>query len=231
MMFGQAATSGLYYYPRDQEPYQGGNAQFYKDFHQILIDNNIKPCENKDEVYYLKVLINEDASIKYVKDNSNKELGEKNKCAYDLGLQVVKHMDKWNPAMVDGVKKQAVVGFYLKPNDLFENYKEGYMPEINPASFQDPKGGVNSFRAEVAKRIDLSGFEWKSGFKLVVVFVVERDGTLNDVKLEQSSGVKEFDERIIEGIKSIKKKWTPAKIGGVTVRYRYSLPLSFSPPN
>jgi hypothetical protein len=102
--FGQTATSSLYYYPPDQQPYQGGNVQFFKDFHQILIDNNLKPCENKNEVYYLKVLINEDASVKYVKDTSNKESAEENKCSYELGLQVIKHMNKWNSAVVDGVK-------------------------------------------------------------------------------------------------------------------------------
>jgi hypothetical protein len=58
----------------------------------------------KNEVYYLKVLINEDASVKYVKDTSNKESAEENKCSYELGLQVIKHMNKWNSAVVDGVK-------------------------------------------------------------------------------------------------------------------------------
>ncbi len=230
-IFGQTEASDLHYYPHHQQPYQGGDAQFYRDFHQILIDNNLTPCENKDEVYYLRVLINEDASIKYVKDDTNKELAEKNKCAYNLGYQVIKYMDKWNPAMIDGVKKKAVAGFFIKPSDLFENNEENYAPQEKPALFENRTDGISRFRDEVVKRINLNGFQWKEGFKLVIMFVVDRDGTISDVKFEQSSGVPEFDERIIKGIKNIKKKWNPATIGGIPVKYRFRLPLAFSAPN
>lgn len=61
-----------------------------------------------------------------------------------------------------------------------------------------------------------------------MMFVVDTDGTIADVKFEQSSGVPEFDERIVRGIKSIKKKWKPATIGGIPVKYRFRLPLAFS---
>lgn len=128
------------------------------------------------------------------------------------------------------LKKKAVSSFFIFPDALFENYKEAYVPEVYPASFESLPGGINKFREEVAKRIDLRGFEWKSVFKLVVIFVVERDGRINDIKLEQSSGIEEFDNRIIEGIKSVRKKWTPGKINGVPVRYRFRLPLNFGPP-
>jgi len=37
-------------------------------------------------------------------------------------------------------------------------------------------GGVNSFRAEVAKQVDLSDFVWNEPFKLVVTFVVSKEG-------------------------------------------------------
>lgn len=227
-IFGQTAASNLYYYPHDQQPYQGGDVQFYRDFHQILVENNIKPCENKDEIYYLRVLINEDASVKYVKDDTNKELAEKNKCTYDLGYQVIKHMDKWNPATIDGVKKQAVAGFIIKPNDLFGNDEENYAPKEEPALFENRSDGINRFRSEVVKKIDLNGFQWKEGFKLVMMFVIDTDGTISDIKFEQSSGVPEFDARIVKGIKSIKKKWKPATIGGIPVKYRFRLPLAFN---
>ncbi|WP_326981681.1 energy transducer TonB [Chryseobacterium sp. MYb264] len=228
-MFGQQVASEYYHYPHLQNPYGDGEVQFYKDFHQVLIDKNLKPCDNKDEVFYLKVLIGEDATVKYVKDDTNKELAEKNKCAYNLGLQVLRYMNKWNPAEIDGGKKKAVAGFFVLPNDLFENYKEGYIPQANPALFENLPGGINQFRKEVGKKINLDGFQWKEAFKLVAIFVVKADGTIGDVSLEQSSGVKDFDDRIIRGIKSIKKKWNPATVGGVPVNYRFRLPLNFGP--
>lgn len=229
-LFGQVISSELYIYPKGQEAYTGGEVQFYKDFHQILIDKKLKPCENKSEFYYLKVLVNENSTVNYVKEETDTEMETKNKCAHDLSLEVLEHMDRWNPVIVDGVKKKAVSSFFIFPDALFENYKEAYVPEVYPASFESLPGGINKFREEVARRIDLRGFEWKSAFKLVVIFVVERDGRINDIKLEQSSGIEEFDNRIIEGIKSVRKKWTPGKINGVPVRYRFRLPLNFGPP-
>lgn len=228
-VFGQGTASEFYYYPHNQQPYKGGETQFYKDFHQILIDKNLKPCDQKSEIFYLKVLITENASIKYVKDDTNKDLAEKNKCAYDLGLQVVRYMDKWNPAIIDGVAKPAVAGFFINPNDLFENYQEGYTPKEEPALFENRSDGISRFRNEVVKKINLTGFQWKNSFKLVTMFVVKADGTIDEVKLEQSSGIQEFDERIIRGIKAIKKKWKPATVGGIPVNYRFRLPLNFGP--
>lgn len=228
-LFCQTTASEYYVYPREQDAYIGGQEQFYKDFHQILIDKKLKPCENKNEVYYMKILVNEDASIKYVKDHTNTEMAAKNKCAYDLGLHVAGYLKKWNPVVIDGIKKQAVAGFFIIPDALFENYKEGYIPQADPASFQNMPDGINKFRGEVVKRIDLTGYKWDKGFQLVVDFVVNAEGNISDIHLEQSSGVKEFDNRIIDGIKSIRKKWSPAKVGGIPVSYRFRLPLSFGP--
>jgi outer membrane biosynthesis protein TonB len=53
---------------------------------------------------------------------------------------------------------------------------------------------------------------------------------LIDLQLVESSGNSEFDERILDGIKRIRKKWTPARINNEPVNYRFSLPLSFSMP-
>lgn len=228
-VFGQTVHSQYFFYPKGQDSYEGGEKQFYKDFHQIVIDKKLKPCENKAEVYYLKVIVKEDGSVKYLKDDSNSEMALKNKCTYDLGLEVLRYMDKWKPAIIEGEKKSAVASFFIVPNDLFENYKEGYIPQSDAASFENMPGGISKFREEVVRRIDIDGFDWKNGFKLVVNFTVNTEGNIQDIKLEQSSGLKEFDKRIINGIKSIKKKWSPAKVGGVPVNYRFRLPINFGP--
>lgn len=219
------------FYPKDQFPYEGGEIQFYKDFHDILIANNLKPCEDKHESYNMKVIISETGSVKYLKDDSNNEMAEKNKCAYDLGLKVASKMTKWKPLIVDGEKKQAIGSFYIIPNDLFDNYKEGYFIDEKMAMFDGLSGGgINEFRKEVVKRINLTGYKWNQAFKMQIVFVVNRQGEMEDFKVMQSSGLPEFDQRVISGIKNVqkKKKWTPATINGEPVRYRFKLPLSFS---
>jgi len=226
----QTTQALLEYYPRDQESYEGGVKQFYKDFHEILVDKKLKPCENKNELYLLKVIVNEDGSIKYLRDDTNSEMAEKNKCAYDLGLQVLKHMDKWKPAVIDGEKKQGVAAYYLFPDALFENYKEGYFVEAEPALLEGLPGGINKFRSEVVKKINLSGFQWKQSFKMVAFFTVNTEGVIENIKLENSSGVPEFDKRIINGIKNVKKKWSPATVHGIPVKYKFKLPLNFGDP-
>ncbi|SHM13228.1 TonB family C-terminal domain-containing protein [Chryseobacterium polytrichastri] len=228
-VFGQKVHSQYFFYPKEQDSYEGGEKQFYKDFHQIIIDKNLKPCENKAEVYYLKVIVKEDGSVKYLKDDSNSEMALKNKCTYDLGLEVLKYMDKWKSAIIEGEKKPAVASFFIVPDDLFDHYKEGYIPQYDAASFESMPDGISKFREEVVRRIDIDGFNWSNGFKLVVNFTVNTEGKIQDVTLEESSGVKEFDNRVIDGIKRIKKKWSPAKVGGVPVNYRFKLPLNFRP--
>ena len=64
-------------YPRGQYPYQGGEAAFCKDFHEIVTKNGFQPCENKEEIYNLKVIIPESGPIKYLKDETNKDAAEK----------------------------------------------------------------------------------------------------------------------------------------------------------
>lgn len=229
-LFGQVAHSELLYYPPGYDAYEGGDVQFYKDFHQILMDKNLKPCENKNEIYLIKVIVDENATIKYLRDDSNIEMADKNKCTYNLGLEVLKDMHKWKTAVIDGEKKPRVTSFYIIPNSLFENYKEGYFPDnINSmALFEgNPSGGIMKFREEVVKKIDVSGFQWKNSFKLIINFTVNEEGNISNVQLEESSGSKDFDNRIISGIKRIKKKWTPARIDGIPISYRFKLPLSF----
>lgn len=228
-VFGQAIHSQYFFHPNGQDSYEGGEEQFYKDFHQIVIDKKLKPCENKNEIYYLKVIVKEDGSVKYLKDDSNSEMALKNKCTYDLGLEVLHYMDKWKPAIIEGEKKSAVASFFIVPDALFENYKDGYIPQADAASFENVPDGISKFREEVVRRIDIDGFNWNNGFKLVVMFTVNTEGKIQDIQLEQSSGLKAFDNRIIDGIKSIKKKWSPAKIGGVPVNYRFRLPINFGP--
>lgn len=222
-------------YPKDQNSYEGGDVQFYKDFHQIVTDKSLKPCDNKKEFFTLKLVVYEDATVKYVKDESNNELITKNKCAFDLSLEVLKHMDHWKPAVFDGIKKPAVTRFIIFPDALFAGYKEGYLPQnfIEETVFGKEEGlpgGINNFRNEVVRHVDLRGFEWNQPFRLVVVFVVNKEGKIDQLALEESSGNAEFDERILEGIKSIRKKWSPARIHGEPVDYRFRLPLSFSAP-
>jgi protein TonB len=85
--------------------------------------------------------------------------------------------------------------------------------------------GINSFRSKVQNGFDTGVMEGDEGkVTTEVTFVVERDGSITDVKAKGSNP--DFNEEASRTIKSIKNKWTPAKINGKAVRYRFRLPLT-----
>lgn len=86
-------------------------------------------------------------------------------------------------------------------------------------------GGINSFRSKVNSSFDTSAMDGDEGtVKTEVTFVVERDGSITDVKASGSN--KDFNAEAIRTVKSIKNKWAPAKINGQAVRYRFRMPLT-----
>ena len=86
-------------------------------------------------------------------------------------------------------------------------------------------GGINSFRSKVNSSFDTSVMYGDEGtVKTEVTFVVERDGSITDVKANGSN--KDFNAEAIRTVKSIKNKWAPAKINGQSVRYRFRMPLT-----
>lgn len=87
-------------------------------------------------------------------------------------------------------------------------------------------GGINAFRNKVQSNFDGSAIDDEGNQKAEITFIVERDGTLTDVKATGSN--KYFNDEAIRTVKSIKNKWTPAKVNGQTVRYRYKLPITMA---
>ena len=213
-------------YPAGQTDYIGGNVQFYKDFHQVLIDKKMQPCENKNEAFSFRIVVYPDKKIKYVKSEDSESL-EKNKCAFELTKEVAKYLTGWNPAIVDGNKVAAVTSFWIIPHELFQELPQGYDP-INDMEMATYEGGINNFRKKVFQSIDLSRFTFTGTFRLEVTFIVETDGKMSDVQLAQSTGLKAFDDMVIKSISQIRNKWTPGSIHGIPVRYRFRLPLAFT---
>lgn len=86
-------------------------------------------------------------------------------------------------------------------------------------------GGINAFRSKVNSNFDTSVMSGDEGVvKSEVTFVVERDGSITDVKATGSNST--MNAEAVRTVKSIKNKWAPAKINGQAVRYRYRLPLT-----
>ena len=88
-------------------------------------------------------------------------------------------------------------------------------------------GSLNSFRNKIGENFDNSAMEGGEGtLKTTVTFIVERDGTISDVKASGSNS--DFNSEAVRTVKSIKTKWVPAKINGQPVRQRFRLPLTMN---
>ncbi len=86
-------------------------------------------------------------------------------------------------------------------------------------------GGLGSFRKYVGENIDSSNMEGEGQLTVKLRFIVERDGSVSDVKVMQKSGNSEFDSEAVSVVKR-QKKWKPAKLNGESVRSYFSIPIT-----
>ncbi|WP_395058354.1 energy transducer TonB [Flavobacterium sp.] len=85
-------------------------------------------------------------------------------------------------------------------------------------------GGINEFLKTVGKKFVTPELEEEKTIKILVYFVVERDGTLSNITVPNNPGFG-LDTEAIRVLKSIKTKWEPGIYKGIPVRTSYSLPI------
>ena len=213
-------------YPKNQTPYIGGYEAFYKEVHEIALQKSLKPCENKDEFYQLKLLINADKSVSFIKDHNTQNI-ENNKCDYNLAREAAQYLKGWNAATGDGFPQAAVASFLIFPDDLFENYQENYSPNFRMPIYGNYKGnGQEEFRKGIVNRIDLRRFDWNDKFDVIFEFIITKDNKLENIVMIKSSSMVEFDKQVVFGIKSTAKRWKAATVNGIPVDCKYLLRLN-----
>jgi len=151
--------------PRDQHSYLGAYPEFFKDFHKILIDKNLKPCDNKKELTFVPIIIKSENSAEVLEMDSLKS--EKHKCSTELTKEVIKYLDKWMPAKIDGKETPAIKRIPIYPDDLFEKYKEGY--SFVEVDYEKSNFDIEELRKKVVKKINLDNFGYKGSGKLTVI--------------------------------------------------------------
>lgn len=89
-------------------------------------------------------------------------------------------------------------------------------------------GGMNALRKFLGENFDTGLFDGGEGkLTATLKFVVERDGSVSDVKVVQKSGNSDFDNEAARVVKRL-KKWTPGKLNGQPVRSYYSVPFTMN---
>ena len=89
----------------------------------------------------------------------------------------------------------------------------------------DFPGGVDKFRNFIARNFAMPEDDDFPGGKVFVSFVVEKDGSLTDIKVIRDAGYGTGKEAI-RVIKSSNVKWNPGEQNGRKVRMFFTLPIS-----
>ncbi|WP_447951089.1 energy transducer TonB [Chryseobacterium koreense] len=86
-------------------------------------------------------------------------------------------------------------------------------------------GGINAFRNKVVSSFDTSAMDGTGEVvKTTVTFIVEKDGTISDVKASGPNAT--FNREAEKTIRSVRGKWIPAKLGGENVRSYFKFPVT-----
>lgn len=85
--------------------------------------------------------------------------------------------------------------------------------------------GIEGFRNGMIQNFDATNFDGVDNImKTTITFIVEKDGSISDIKADGAN--KDFNQQAIIALKSIRGKWTPAKLKGETVRSYFTFPIS-----
>lgn len=85
-------------------------------------------------------------------------------------------------------------------------------------------GGMNNFYQYVATNFKNSDFDSGAIVSVLVAFVVEKDGTLSNIRVIRNSGIG-TDKEAIRVLSALKTKWTPGIKNGQKVRTEFTLPI------
>lgn len=215
-------------FPKKQEFYKGGVTELYKDIHQISLNKKLSTC-NKKEIYQAKLLLTKDSKIKFITDFDSVNIN-KNKCAYDFTLEVLKELknsDKWISAKVGEKHFDSIIRLFFVPNHLLENYTENY----NPYKFYIPvtyAGGVDKMNKDIHDQFMAIFSDYHVNGKLFLDFVVDENGEIVNPIITPKVDNQSFNQDIFRALNRTKGQWISAKLDGISVKSRMTIPLNFS---
>jgi periplasmic protein TonB len=89
----------------------------------------------------------------------------------------------------------------------------------------DYPGGIDKFRSFIGSNFNMPDDEGFEGGKVFISFVVEKDGSITDIKVLRDVGFGTGKEAI-RVIKSSKVKWIPGNNNGKPVRMQFQMPIN-----
>jgi periplasmic protein TonB len=91
-----------------------------------------------------------------------------------------------------------------------------------------PDGGMEGWNKFLNRNMRFPALALEQGVngRVFISFIIEKDGSLTDIKVERKAGYG-FDEEAIRVLKKA-KPWKPGMQNGKPVRVRYTIPISFT---
>lgn len=134
-------------------------------------------------------------------------------------LRLVQSMPRWTPAMLDG--KPQMNSARIPIDFTFEAFVEAEFPGGLDAQMKYINDNFNS-------RVQGCGDFGKLDERIVVSFVVEKDGSITDIKIEKAStSCPPCNAEVLRIVKAM-PKWQPAQNAGLNVRSSVRLPIILS---
>ncbi|WP_343530581.1 TonB family protein [Pedobacter sp.] len=114
----------------------------------------------------------------------------------------------------------SIVGYAFEPDEV-----HSFVSLENPPKFP---GGINDFYKFLGDNIKYPEEAAKQDIEgnVFVSFIVEKDGSLNDIKIDKGLGYGTDEEAV--RILKLSPKWNPGTQNGKAVRVKYNLPIKFS---
>lgn len=201
--------------------FPGGEKQFEKylakniHYPDIAIKNNIQGK------VVLNFLVKKDGSIGDIKVSRSisKDIDEE-------AIRVLKNSPKWKPGThqgkPDSVHYRIPINFELPVSKSKVDTTDN---KIYVAVEHEPEfpGGIPAFAKYFNKNLKVSISRDESlKTKLVIEFVVEKDGSITNIKILQ--GISRATDQSAIDVMRRSPKWLPGKIHGKTVRVQYAIP-------
>jgi len=206
----------------DEEPtYPGGYISLMNFISENIKYPEIAKANGVQGETLLIFIIEKDGTISKIEvlKSLSKECDEE-------AIRVLKLMPKWE----SGKNKNKPIRFKMNMPISFLLTNDKGNDSIYSSCEENPEynGGVESLTKFLAKNIRYPRIAREDGDKgkVVMTFVIEKDGSISDIKIIKSVS-KECDEEAIRVLK-LTPKWKPAKQKGEFVRFQYFLPITFN---
>ena len=207
--------------------FPGGDAKM-----KVHIQKEGKYVGSKALEAIVRFLVEDDGEIRipFILKSSGNEVFDREM------IRVVQNMPEWTPVSIDGNNVRAYKSIIVNydPNAIIPGtvgtgiVYETIDETIKGNSKATFTGGQNTMFRWLSQNIKYPAIcrETNKQGTVLVVFIIEKDGSLSTPKVKQSSGNELLDSEALRVILNM-PRWNPAMINEKPVRCNYELPTTF----